>query len=51
MFLRFTRISAMDVPGHIVYGRDIHSCVRVKFASSAERASPTRDARPFWWVQ
>ena len=42
----------MDVPGHVVYGRDLGKqpfCVRVRFA--AIRGSAMRDARASWWVQ
>ena len=35
------------------YGRDLEKqpfCVRVRFASSADRGSAMRGARLFWWV-
>ena len=48
-------ISAMDVPGHIVYGRDLGRtpifCVHGRLVIFVARGSTMRDAPSFWWVR
>ena len=40
----------MDVPGHIVYGREAILCPR-QVCQFRDRGSAMKDAGPFWWVQ